>query len=62
MWKKSMIRRNERSNPLYDDLKDLQVIREIFSEKKDEKPITQKKLKRAKGQKPSEGRKKRKME
>lgn len=40
MWKKSMIRRNERSNPLYDDLKDLQVIREIFSEKKDEKPIT----------------------
>jgi hypothetical protein len=31
IWKKSMIRRNERSNPLYDDLKDLQVIREIFS-------------------------------
>jgi hypothetical protein len=62
MWKKSMIRRNERSNPLYDDLKDLQVIREIFSEKKDEPSVVSKKLKRPKGQKPQEGRKKRKME
>ena len=27
MWKKSLIRRAERSNPLYDELRDIETIR-----------------------------------
>lgn len=58
-WKKNLIKQKERSNPLLDQLKDLQMIKEIFSEKKQELPISTKPPKRnAKEHNPKGGKKK----
>ena len=62
MWQKSLIRRHERSNPLFDELKDIEAIKQIFTEKKAE-DLSSKIVKRKKEtHKPKAGAKKRKME
>lgn len=45
-WKKSMIRQSERNNPLLDELKDIEKIKQIFAEKQMEAPLPGQNLKR----------------